>query len=89
MGFLINRRTRELSQEDIAAKQQALIGDYLAAHQSMGSQAWYLGWWELLGKGAEFDPKYPALIESVKSDDLRRVIRQIFKNPTRVLLQPK
>ncbi len=78
---LIGNLTKEIvSQGDrIEAAKNYLRGDYLLDHQTNKRQAWYLGWWEILGMGWQYDQIYPEKIKTVAAFDLVKVLRKYFR----------
>lgn len=78
----------KISDEEMDRAKNYLIGKYLVAHQKNIRKAFYLAWFQFLGLGLEFDEKYPELIRSVTSKDVRRVARKYFRSPCIVTLQP-
>jgi predicted Zn-dependent peptidase len=47
-----------------------LKGTFLLDHQTAARQAWYFGWWEMLGKGYEYDTVYTTEIDKITADDV-------------------
>jgi len=64
--------------ERIEAAKNYLRGDYLLDHQTNKRQAWYLGWWEILGMGWKYDRVYPEEIKKVTAYDLVKVLKKYF-----------
>ncbi len=63
---------------ELSEAKSKLAGGFALAHNTNLNQAYYLGLYETLGSGYEFDAKYPALIEQVTAEDIQRVARQYF-----------
>ncbi|MEW6041139.1 MAG: pitrilysin family protein [Elusimicrobiota bacterium] len=53
-----------------------LEGVYLLDHQSSSKQGWYLGRWEVLGKGYEYDSKYVSELKKVTAQDVMEVAKK-------------
>lgn len=58
-----------------------LRGQYLLDHQTMKKQAWYLGWWELLGKGYAHDTVYLKELSRVTPKDVQAAAKRCFSQP--------
>ena len=63
-----------------------LRGTYLLDHQTNDRQAWYLGWWEIIGKGYAYDREYIAGIDKVTVEDLKKIAEKYFTDK-RVIIQ--
>lgn len=84
-GFQREIRRLQTTEPGASELQQAkdkLIGAFLLDHQSNARQAYYLGLFELLGVGYDFDQRYPQQVQQVTAADIRRVARSIFAQPT-------
>ena len=77
-----------VSGDELARAKSFCLGSFALDHQKNSRQAWYLGWYELLGLGFEFDSMYPNLVEQVTSEDVRRVAKKYFNCHTLVVLRP-
>jgi zinc protease len=56
-------------------------GHYMMDHQTNGKLAWYLGWWEVLGRGHGHDAAYLKEIDAVTAEDVRRSAERLFAQP--------
>jgi predicted Zn-dependent peptidase len=81
-------QTEPVSAEELAAAKRKLLGRYAVEHQPMRRQAFYLGWYESLGVGAQFDRDYPAAIELVTSNDIMEVAQRYFVNYALAVVVP-
>lgn len=82
--------TRELvSDDELERAKNFLIGKFLIDHQTNLRQAWYLGWFQLLDVGYDFDTRYPELIQQVTKQDVQRVAKSYFTKPTVIILMPR
>jgi predicted Zn-dependent peptidase len=88
---LAESKTRSVIGKFIAAPPSAdaltdakryLRGHYVMDHQTNGRIAWYLGWWEILGRGAAHDAVYPDRLEAVTADDVHRAAAALFRQPS-------
>jgi zinc protease len=81
-----------LDPKDLEDAKQFIRGHYMMDHQTNSRIAWYLGWWEVLGKGHDYDPQYVKDISNVASADVLRAAAAIFRSPevsVKVLSQKK
>lgn len=78
-----------VSDDELERAKNYLIGKFLIDHQTNLRQAWYLGWYQLMGVGYDFDKRYPELIRQVTKQDVLRVTRTYFTKPTVVVLRPR
>jgi len=86
----INRMGTELlSPSELERAKRFAIGRYALDHQRMRDRAFYLGWAEAVGVGAEFDSALSSKIEAVTAEDVRRVSRKYFNNYVVVIVLPK
>jgi predicted Zn-dependent peptidase len=91
----IHKALNEMRRKPITAKELAetknyIKGTYILDHQTNSQRAHYLGWWEILGLGHEFDRAYVKKLDSVTADDVRRVAKKMFStHPITVEILPK
>jgi len=64
-------------------------GVYINDHQTISKQGWYLGWWEIMNKGYEYDKKYLDDIEKVSCDDLTYISKKVISIPVIIQLYPE
>ena len=86
----INRLKRELvTEEELEKAKKSIIGRYLIDHQENKRQAYYLGWYELIGVGQNFDDLYIQKIKNVTRFDVNRVANIYLDSPTIAIIKPK
>jgi len=86
----INRLKKDLvTDEELDKAKNSIIGRYLIDHQENKRQAWYLGWYELIGVGQNFDDLYIQKIKNVTKYDVNRVANNYFYSPTIAIIKPK
>jgi len=73
-------KSQPVQDEKLKEAKTYLTGTYLLDHQTVSKQAWYLGWWEITGRGYEYDQKYITDIEEIKSSDLQEVAKKYFSD---------
>jgi predicted Zn-dependent peptidase len=71
---------------ELSEAKSKLIGSYALAHDTNVNQAFYLGLFETLGTGYQFDTSYPTLINQVTPADIQRVAQSVFSKPSVVSL---
>ena len=84
-------RLREtlLTDDDLQAAKNKLLGQYALGKQTNAQLAQLLGWYEILGLGVEFDHQFPDLVNAVTALDTEAVAQAFFQDPTIVLLGPE
>ena len=79
------------SDQDLSDAKNYIRGHYLMDHQTNARIAWYLGWWELLGKGHAYDAQYSLDVSGIKPAEIHALAREILNSPSvtvRVASQP-
>lgn len=71
-----------VSAQDLEDAKNYIRGHFLMDHQTNGRLAWYLGWWELLGKGYAYDTVYPADISKITGEEIARIAKEITSQPS-------
>ena len=82
--------SRPPSAQDLEDAKNYIRGHYLMDHQTNGRLAWYLGWWEFLGKGYAYDTVYPKDISKITAEEIHQTASDIVSQPSvtvRVLSQ--
>lgn len=84
------RLTTELVRpEELKSAKQALKGGFLIGHETNASQGKYLGSFELLGLGYQYDETYPGVIDKVTATDIQRVACKYFSHYVLSVLTPE
>ena len=78
-----------LSADDLARTQRKVLGQYALGKQTNAQIAQVLGWYEILGLGAEFDQTYPVLIQAVTVEQLFEVAQRYLADPVVSLVGPE
>ncbi len=81
-------RDPELREEDVETAKRKIIGDFLLDHQTRLRQAWYLGFYEVMGFGWRMDEDYPKRIEKVNLGEVRTVAKKYIGNYHCVIVEP-
>ena len=69
----------EITPEDVELAKNKIVGDFLLAHQTRLRQAWYLGFFEIMGFGWRMDEEYPERIRSVSLEQVKKVKEKYLK----------
>jgi predicted Zn-dependent peptidase len=81
--------TEPISDEELERAKNHLIGQFRIAHQRNSNQAHFLGIYEMVGLGAQFDERYCDLVKKVTADQARAVAKKYFSGPpTTAILRP-
>lgn len=78
-------RMEPVSKDELVAAKAYVRGGYLLDHQTAERQSWYLAWWQLMGRGFEFDGRYLDELQRVTPEDILRVSREHL-DPSRALV---
>lgn len=81
-------QSSELTQEDVKLAKSKLVGDFLLDHQTRLKQAWYLGFYEIMGLGWKMDELYPEKVESVSYQDVLEVQKKYLAKHQCVVVEP-
>ncbi len=81
---------RLLTEEELKEVKKKIKGRYLLDHQTNSQQAWYLGFWEIIGLGCEYDQLYLKDLEKISLEEIRDIAKKVFSSPRTVVeLVPK
>lgn len=83
------KKLTDISDDELKNAKEYLKGTYLLDHRTIQRRSWYLGWWETMGKGYEYDRKYPEDIDKVSISDIKTACEKYFnpKENTTVILK--
>ena len=81
-------RNPELDEKDVEIARRKIIGDFLLDHQTRLKQAWYLGFYEVMGLGWRMDSEYPERIKDVTLEEVRRAVERYIKKHHCVVVHP-
>ena len=77
-----------LTEEDIELAKKKIVGDFLLDHQTRLRQAWYLGFYEIMGLGWRMDQEFPGRIENVSLKEVRRAVSDYINSYHCVVVEP-
>lgn len=69
------------SAEELSAAKRYIRGHFAMEHQTNGRQAWYLAFYEVMGKGWRYDVQYPEDIQKVTAAQVHAAAKKIFGRP--------
>ncbi len=78
----------QLSKEDIDIAKKKIVGDFLLDHQTRLRQAWYLGFYEVMGFGWRMDEEYTKRIEEVNPEDVEKAVKRYIGPYHCVMVEP-
>jgi len=77
------------SADELARAKAYLLGTLAMDRRTNARQAWYLGFFELIGAGHTFPDRYISLVNEVTAVDVQAAARRYLERPTIVILQPR
>ncbi|MFN3814430.1 MAG: M16 family metallopeptidase [Aquificaceae bacterium] len=81
-------RSSHITEEDVKLAKDKIIGDFLLDHQTRLRQAWYLGFYEVMGMGWKIDQEYPERVKEVSLKDLLRIQKEYLDKYNCVIVEP-
>ena len=78
----------ELTEEDVRIAKNKIVGDFLLDHQTRLRQAWYLGFYEVMGLGWRTDQEYPDRIRKVSLEEVNSAIERYIDKYHCVVVEP-
>ncbi|MEZ0324036.1 MAG: pitrilysin family protein [Hydrogenothermaceae bacterium] len=76
MRNVIYNFDKEVTEEDLKIAKEKIVGTFLMNHQTRLKQANYLGMFEVIGLGYEYDEKFPQIINSVTLNEVIEVYKK-------------
>jgi len=78
----------KITGEDLKLAKNKIVGDFLLDHQTRIRQAWYLGFYEVMGLGWRMDEKYTQRIKGVRLSDLRKAVKKYINHHHCIVVEP-
>ncbi|MBI5573761.1 MAG: insulinase family protein [Elusimicrobia bacterium] len=78
------KKLTEITEDELKNAKEYLKGTYLLDHRTIQRQCWWLGFWETMGKGYEYDKQYLEDIDRVSITDIKTVCEKYF-NPKEII----
>ena len=79
---------KNITEEEMKLAKSKIIGDFLLDHQTRLRQAWYLGFFEVMGLGWKTDEEYPKRIENVSLEDVKKAVEKYINYHHCVVVEP-
>ena len=90
LRFEVERlRDTLLSEDELQAAKNKLLGQYALGKQTNAQIAQLLGWYEILGLGVEFDQHFQEMTTAVTAKDAQDIAQEFFHTPYISLLGPE
>ena len=81
-------RSEGVPPEEVERAKRSVIGRYAIAHEQLEQQAFYLGWYEIMGVGYAYDERFVRDIARVSPADVHRVARLYLNNHVVAIVAP-
>jgi len=81
-------RVEDVTPDELARAKAYLLGNLLMDRRTNARQAWYLGFFELMGAGWQFPERHARDLERVSAADVMAAARRYLVRPTVVVLHP-
>jgi len=78
----------ELTQNELQAAKNKLLGQYALGKQTNAQIAQIFGWYETIGLGLEFDTVFPEIVTEVTTAEIQEVANRCFIEPYVSLVGP-
>jgi predicted Zn-dependent peptidase len=75
-------------EDELARAKAYVLGALAMDRRTNARRAWYLGFFEAVGLGADFPERYARAIEAVTAADIAAAARRYLARPTIVVLEP-
>ncbi|QDZ39633.1 insulinase family protein [Euhalothece natronophila Z-M001] len=69
----------QLTEEELQASKNKLLGQYALGKQSNGQLAQLFGWYETLNQGIEFDDRFQEMVAGVSSEQIQAVAQKYLQ----------
>ena len=90
LRFEVERlQTTALSEDELQAAKNKLLGQYALGKQTNAQIAQLLGWYEILGLGVEYDQEFQDMVAAVTVGDTEAAAQEFFHTPYISLLGPE
>lgn len=76
--ILTGLKNNPVSAQELEETKNYISGTYLIDRQTIARQAWYLGWWEIMGNGCNYDEKYLQDLLLVSAEDVQKAANKYF-----------
>ncbi len=80
-------KTVLIPHQELEETKKYLKGVYMLQRQTVGKRAWYNGFWEIMGKGANYDQKYLTELMAVEAEEIKAAAVKHFSNNSEVIVE--
>ena len=88
-GEIARSRVDPPTADELARAKAYLLGSQAMDRRTNARQAWYLGFFELIGAGYDFPDRYAGFVNAVTAADVQAAARRYLERPTIVILRPR
>ncbi|MHB1463379.1 MAG: M16 family metallopeptidase [Armatimonadota bacterium] len=81
--------TKPPTDGEVLRAKRMLIGNHALKHQRQRDRAYYLGWYEAVGLGCEYDRKYEGIINAVTPEQVRSLAKRLTPGYAVAVTMPK
>lgn len=81
--------TKPPTDAEVLRAKRMLIGNHALKHQRQRDRAYYLGWYEAVGLGCDYDRKYESVINAVTPAQVRAFAQKISQGYAVAVTMPK
>jgi len=82
-------RTEPPSEQEVERAKKLVIGSYALRHQRVRDRAYFLGWYECIGLGYQFDRQFADRVAAVKREDVLRLAEKYLQNVAIAVTMPR
>lgn len=76
------------TEEEVERAKRLVIGMYALRHQRVRDRAYFLGWYEAMGLGYQFDKQFIEQVAALRRDDILRVAERYLRHLGVVVTMP-
>ncbi|MCS7308857.1 MAG: insulinase family protein [Armatimonadetes bacterium] len=77
------------SEQEVERAKRLVIGSYALRHQRVRDRAYFLGWYECIGLGYQFDRQFADKVAAVKREDVLRVAQRYLQHVAVAVTMPR
>ncbi len=86
---IVNLKTNPPTDAEVERAKRMLIGNHSLKHQRQRDRAYYLGWYEAVGLGTDYDRKYEGIIDAVTPDQVRKLTAKLIQGYGVAVVMPQ
>lgn len=81
--------TNPPTEQEVERAKKLVVGSYALRHQRVRDRAYFLGWYEAIGLGYQYDQQFVDRVAAVKREDVLRVAEKYLRNVAVAVAMPK